>query len=137
MIKKIKTIIAALSLVFAMAAPMAAATVSTATAEDCTGIENCLDVGAAKTDDNGETNPEGRVNTIIKTVINIFSLVVGVIAVIMIIIGGLKYITSGGDSGNVTGAKNTILYAIIGLVIVALSQIIVRFVLAKVTGDGS
>lgn len=56
----------------------------------------------------------------------------GVVSVIMIIIGGLKYITSAGDSGNVSGAKNTILYAIIGLVIVALSQIIVRFVLAKV-----
>jgi hypothetical protein len=43
----------------------------------------------------------------------------------------LKYITSGGDSGNITGAKNTILYAIIGLVVVALAQIVVRFVLAK------
>jgi hypothetical protein len=74
------------------------------------------------------------VNTIIKTVINIFSLVVGVVSVIMIIIGGLKYITSGGDSGNVSGAKNTILYAIIGLVIVALAQVIVQFVLGKVSG---
>jgi len=73
------------------------------------------------------------VNTIITTVINIFSLVVGVVSVIMIIIGGLKYITSGGDSGNVSGAKNTILYAIVGLVVVALAQIIVQFVLGKVT----
>ncbi len=73
-----------------------------------------------------------KVNDLLATVINIFSLVVGIVAVIMIIIGGLKYITSGGDSGNVTGAKNTILYAIIGLVIVALAQFIVKFVLAKV-----
>jgi hypothetical protein len=51
----------------------------------------------------------------------------------MIIVGGLKYITSGGDSGNVSGAKNTILYAIVGLVVVALAQIIVRFVLTRVT----
>jgi hypothetical protein len=51
----------------------------------------------------------------------------------MIILGGFKYITSGGDTGNVTGAKNTILYAIVGLVIVALAQIIVRFVLDKTT----
>ncbi len=71
------------------------------------------------------------VDTIITTVINIFSLVVGVVSVIMIIIGGLKYITSGGDSGNVSGAKNTILYAIIGLVVVALSQVIVKFVLGR------
>ncbi len=84
----------------------------------------------------GETNCNGddaqdTVNSIITDVINIFSIVVGVVSVIMIIVGGLKYITSGGDSGNVSGAKNTILYAIIGLVIVALAQVIVRFVLGK------
>ncbi|MFO0887165.1 MAG: hypothetical protein H6793_01740 [Candidatus Nomurabacteria bacterium] len=76
---------------------------------------------------------EGTVNDIIATVINIFSLIVGVVSVIMIIVGGLKYITSGGDSGNVSGAKNTILYAIVGLVIVALAQVIVKFVLNKVS----
>lgn len=74
------------------------------------------------------------VNDIITLVINLFSIVVGVVSVIMIIVGGLKYITSGGDSGNVTGAKNTILYAIIGLVVVALAQLIVKFILGKATG---
>lgn len=74
-----------------------------------------------------------KINTILTTVINLFSLVVGVVSVIMIIVGGLKYITSGGDSGNVTGAKNTILYAVIGLVVVALAQFVVRFVLGKVS----
>jgi hypothetical protein len=83
------------------------------------------------------TSEEGtnKINNIITTVINLFSLVVGVVAVIMIIIGGLKYITSGGDSGNITGAKNTILYAVIGLVVVALAQFIVKFVLGRATKD--
>jgi hypothetical protein len=72
------------------------------------------------------------VENIVKLVINIFSWIVGIIAVIMIIVGGLKYITSSGDSGNVTGAKNTILYAVVGLVVVALAQFVVRFVLDKV-----
>lgn len=72
------------------------------------------------------------VQSTIKLIVNILSLIVGVIAVIMIIIGGLKYITSGGDANSVSSAKNTILYAIIGLVIVALAQVIVRFVLNKV-----
>jgi len=76
-------------------------------------------------------DPAEKVNTLIAQVINIFSLVVGVVSVIMIIIGGLKYITSGGDAGNVSGAKNTILYAVIGLVVVALAQVIVRFVLDR------
>jgi uncharacterized membrane protein len=73
------------------------------------------------------------VSGLLRTVINVFSWIVGVIAVIMIIVGGLKYITSGGDSGNVSSAKNTILYALVGLVIVALAQFIVRFVLGQAT----
>lgn len=74
-----------------------------------------------------------KINNLIHTVINLLSIVVGVVAVIMIIVGGLRYITSGGSDTSVTGAKNTILYAIIGLIIVALAQIMVRFVLSKVT----
>lgn len=74
-------------------------------------------------------------NTLVARVINVFSVVVGVVSVIMIIYGGFRYITSGGESGNISSAKNTILYAIIGLVIVALAQFIVKFVLAKATGS--
>lgn len=72
-----------------------------------------------------------RINNIITDAINIFSILVGIIAVIMIIVGGFKYITSGGDSGNISSAKNTIIYAVIGLVIVALAQFLVQFVLDK------
>ncbi len=78
-------------------------------------------------------NTEGTVTNIISTGLNLFSLAVGIVAVVMMIVGGLKYITSGGDSGNVTGAKNSILYAIVGLVIVALAQVIVKFILKKTT----
>jgi hypothetical protein len=69
----------------------------------------------------------------VKTVVNVLSVVVGIVAVIMIIIGGFRYITSGGKQESVTAAKNTILYAVIGLVIVALAQVIVRFVLTRTT----
>jgi hypothetical protein len=79
------------------------------------------------------TDTEGSLNRLITKIVNIFSLIVGVVAVIMIIIGGFRYITSGGDSNNVGAAKNTILYAIVGLIIVALAQVIVKFVLAKAT----
>ncbi len=92
---------------------------------------------SSETADTSECNsgsdgdPSDKVNALITQIINIFSVVVGIVAVLFIIYGGFKYITSGGDSGNVTGAKNTILYAIIGLIIVALAQFIVRFVLSK------
>jgi hypothetical protein len=55
----------------------------------------------------------------------------------MVIYGGFKYITSGGDSGKVTSAKNTIVYAAIGLVVVALAQFIVKFVLGKASSTTS
>lgn len=77
-------------------------------------------------------DPQGAIGRVVKAAIDLISIVVGVIAVIMIIIGGLKYIMSSGDSNNINSAKNTILYAIIGLVIVALAQIIVRYVLTNV-----
>jgi cytochrome bd-type quinol oxidase subunit 2 len=75
----------------------------------------------------------GTVDDTIKTVINLLSIAVGVVAVIMIIIGGLRYITSAGSPEQAKGARNTILYAIIGLVIVAMAQVIVRFVLKNAT----
>ena len=67
----------------------------------------------------------------ISQVINILSLLVGIAAVIMIMIGGFKYIISQGDSNNINSAKNTILYAVIGLVVALLAQVIVRFVINK------
>ena len=109
---------------------------TTPTIQDCLGQGSSLTAPATDTDcsnasvSNGGTN----VNHIITTIINVFSFVVGVVAVIMIIVGGFRYITSGGDSGNVSSAKNTIIYAIIGLVVVALAQFIVQFVLQRVTG---
>jgi cytochrome bd-type quinol oxidase subunit 2 len=78
------------------------------------------------------TDGSARIQNIVTTIVNIFSIVVGIVAVIMIVVGGFKYITSGGESGNITSAKNTIVYAVIGLVIVALAQFVVQFVLNKV-----
>lgn len=78
--------------------------------------------------ESGENNFGG----LAKRIINIFSIVVGAVSVIMIIIGGFRYIISGGDSAGVTGAKNTILYAIVGLIIVIFAQVIIRFVLTNV-----
>jgi len=91
----------------------------------------CQGVALTDTPTACDASSSGKVNDLLKIAINGFSLVVGVIAVIMIIVGGVKYITSSGDSSNTTSAKNTILYAIIGLVVVALAQVIVRFVLNR------
>jgi hypothetical protein len=100
----------------------------------CTGsnLEFTEDTSGA---DCSTSDATEKINNLIHTIVNLLSAIVGVVAVIMIIVGGLRYITSGGNDASVTGAKNTILYAIIGLIIVALAQILVRFTLSKVTNS--
>jgi lysylphosphatidylglycerol synthetase-like protein (DUF2156 family) len=85
----------------------------------------------------GNNNPESTINGTVKTIINVLSVLVGITAVIMIIIAGFRYITSGGKQESITSAKNTLLYAVIGLVIVALAQVIVRFVLTTATNSNT
>ena len=67
---------------------------------------------------------------VFRQVTNTILYIVGIIAVIMLIIGGIKYVVSGGDSKKVTDAKNTVLYAIIGLVVCFLAYAIVNFVIS-------
>ncbi len=75
------------------------------------------------------------------TVSNVMLFIVGAISVIMVVVGGLRYVISGGNSGNITGAKNTILYAVVGLVIAMLAYAVVNFVIASfapgVSGTGT
>jgi len=132
MIKKFKNLLVIAASVFALSTPMlvpAVASAQNVNAALCSGASASLSGG---TDCSGG-QATNKLNSIIKLVINLFSLIVGIVSVIMIIIGGLKYITSGGEASNISGAKNTIIYAIVGLVIVALAQFIVHFVLGKVT----
>ncbi len=137
MIQRIKKFVLAISTGALLFAPVLAPVAVNAAVDPnqglCQGANLQIDNSNSCSISNSASEGTTRINSIIKTVIDIFSLVVGVVAVIMIIIGGLKYITSGGDSGNITGAKNTILYAVIGLVVVALAQFIVKFVLGKAT----
>ena len=90
------------------------------------GTQFCKDVNENKSTDR-ILGPEGLVTQITQTIIYI----TGAISVIMIVIGGLKYVFSAGDSAGVQSAKNTILYAIIGLVVTLFAQVIVIFVLSK------
>ena len=66
---------------------------------------------------------------IFKLVTNVLLFIIGAISVIMLIIGGIRYTISGGDSSAVTAAKNTILYAIVGIVVALFAYAIVNFVL--------
>lgn len=69
-------------------------------------------------------------------VTNVMLFVIGAISVIMIIIGGIRYVISGGKQDAVTGAKDTILYAIIGIVVALLAYAVVQFVLSSFSASG-
>ncbi|AHB42191.1 hypothetical protein RAAC3_TM7C00001G0333 [Candidatus Saccharibacteria bacterium RAAC3_TM7_1] len=69
----------------------------------------------------------------IKTVVNVILFLLGAIAVIMIILGGVRYVLSNGEASQVTAAKNTILYAVIGLIVALLAYAIVNFVVDQFT----
>jgi len=123
MITKIKQLIMGLTLVasfslFVFAVP----TVGAASAVD----------EACKVDPNATIcKSSTSVNDLVTTIVNILLFVIGAISVVMIIIGGIMYATSSGDSGQVTKAKNTLLYAVIGLVVAFAAFAIVNWVVAR------
>lgn len=141
--KKLKLLI---TTIFAVSLGLVPAALVAGSAVAASDIQNATCQGAnlqAPTANNAgacdvsNANASSNVTKLVTLAVNIFSWIIGVVAVFAIIYGGFKYITSAGESGGVTSAKNTILYAIIGLVIVALAQVIVRFVLGNVTGSVS
>lgn len=79
----------------------------------------------------GNSDLKGNIQTIINAIIGIL----GIVAVIVIILGGVQYMTSTGDAGKVKKAKDTILYGVIGLVICALAAAIVNFVIGVVLAN--
>jgi hypothetical protein len=83
---------------------------------------NCGNAGAAA---------ENTVSKAIQDIVNLVTIVVGIAAVIVIIVNGLRFITAAGDSNTINSARTGIIYALVGLVVVAFAQIIVRFVLNR------
>ncbi len=69
------------------------------------------------------------VNKAISTAVNILTVVVGAAAVIALIWAGFKYITSAGDTNKIANAKSTLIYAIVGIAVVGLAQVIVHLVI--------
>lgn len=127
--KKIKMLIAGLAVAMAgvfMAAPAMAVTCPSGSLNaEATTYAQC---NIPKEEEGKETNLFKTIQTIINWVLA----VLGIVAVVMVIIGGFTYMTSQGDPGKTKKAKDTILYGIIGLIIALLAFAIVNFVLVNV-----
>jgi len=124
--KSIRTVIAGLLLV-----PILALGVSVAMPSDASYAQNGIQDGAnaAKTTEQPTNLFEG--DGVFKKITNTALFLIGAISVIMLIYGGIRYTTSGGNAASVTAAKNTILYAIVGIVVAVLAFAIVNFVLGQ------
>lgn len=94
------------------------------------GVESARGAGVPTNFANGD-------GSIVRRIINIMLYAVGVISVIMLIFGGFRYVISGGQKEAVTAAKNTILYAIIGLLIAIFAYAIIKFVIGAAIGTDS
>lgn len=77
-----------------------------------------------------QTGCEGQ-TPIFQTITNVLLFIIGAVSVVMLIIGGIKYTVSQGDSAAITSAKNTILYAIVGIVVAILAFAVVNFVIGN------
>ncbi len=101
-----------------------AATAATVGEGLCEGSGACTTPGTP-------VNPNGTLEKQIGNISNIILYLAAALAVIVIIFGGVRYITSTGDAGRVKQAKDTITYGVIGLAIAILAYAIVRFVISK------
>lgn len=126
---KIKMMLAGLVImpVFAFGASLATPSISVFAADDLT-IQNGVKASQ------GEGQPEELFGDsgIFTTIINIMLYIIGAVSVLMLVYGGIRYTISGGDTSAVTAAKNTILYAVIGIVVALMSFAIVNFVVNRI-----
>ncbi|OGL32235.1 hypothetical protein A3F64_01530 [Candidatus Saccharibacteria bacterium RIFCSPHIGHO2_12_FULL_42_8] len=80
----------------------------------------------------GHVDGTNKIKSTIRDVINIMLFLIGMIAVLMIVIAGFRFVTSNGDSNTVSSAKNTIIYAVIGIVVAVMAYAIVNFILDNI-----
>ena len=128
---KLKRLLACLVLIGATVGATLFVTPGTAFAIDILG--NACKQGSGPACQGGSDNPFIGSGGVLTKVTNILAIVAGVMGVIMIIIGGFKYITSDGDSGKAASGKNTVIYGLIGLIIVVLAREIIGLVLTRLS----
>jgi multisubunit Na+/H+ antiporter MnhB subunit len=124
MMKKLQAIAAAV-LVSAGLGVVAFSPVSYAA---CSSAADCVNDGLDATGGQGSNTSVGD---IVSTVVKVLLFIIGAVSVIMIILGGIRYTISQGDQSQVTSAKNTILYSIIGLIVAILAYALVNFVVTS------
>ncbi|MBF1003119.1 MAG: hypothetical protein HXK93_02520 [Candidatus Nanogingivalaceae bacterium] len=123
-----KKILLAFGLIFAFATPIV---VTSNVLDNQAHAEGAADLIQKGADSTGQKDSRSA-GDLAKDFVNIMLFAVGILAVIMLIWGGIRYVLSGGDSGAVSSAKKTILYAVVGLIVAILAYAIVNFVITTI-----
>jgi len=123
-----KKILLAFGLIFAFATPIV---VTSNILDNQAHAEGAADLIQKGADSTGQKDSRSA-GDLAKDFVNIMLFAVGILAVIMLIWGGIRYVLSGGDSGAVSSAKKTILYAVVGLIVAILAYAIVNFVITAI-----
>jgi len=119
------------SLLLVPAAVFALAFVAVPVSAQCDAGTGSIATGAQCAAPSGAATNLFGDGSIFQTVTNILLFLIGAISVVMLIIGGIRYVLSGGDQSAITSAKNTILYAIIGIIVAFLAYAAVNFVTSQ------
>ncbi len=117
--------------VIALGISLATPVTQSVSAADCDTANLSATSGADCAQGNDQQSDLFGSEGVFRTITNVLLFIIGAVAVIMIIIGGLRYTISGGDSSAVTAAKNTILYGVVGVVVAILAYAVVNFVLGS------
>lgn len=118
LLKRLTAIVAMIAVLLVPVTPVFADTVDVLNKGACSGSSIC-------------SGSNTGLFSVIRTVIQVMLTIAGAVAVIMIIIGGIRYVTSAGDQSDVKAAKDTILYAVVGLVITIMAYAVVTYVAGK------
>lgn len=119
------SLVAALTMALAPVSLVAAA--NTSVCSDPAAAKSAFCIGSQSPKDN-ISGPSG----VLVQIANIVAIAAGLVMVIMIIVAGLRFVTSAGDSAGVEKAKNTILHSIIGIVVIVFARVLIWFLVTRI-----
>jgi ABC-type Fe3+ transport system permease subunit len=119
--KHFKFVVILITIMAMFSIPLAIASADSFVGDACSGLTTVTADGCTK---GGDT-----IKSIAHNVVNIMSIVVGILSIIMLLVAGIKFVTSGGESNSVQSARNTLIYALIGVFIAVIAQVLVHLVL--------
>lgn len=98
---------------------------------DCSEGNNANSAVCSSKSGNGQNPISGNQGVLLR-ITDFVAYIAGIAAVIMVVVGGIRFITADGDSGNVKSARNTVLYAMVGIIVIVSAKALINFVILRI-----